>query len=85
MRDFTPEEKELIVNTKITLDCFGLCESALKGFELFNNVWLFPFYYWRDLIKHCEYLRVRYKETGDERIFTELVRLLPASYKVVKL
>ena len=27
MRDFTPEEKELIVNTEITVDCFEKWED----------------------------------------------------------
>lgn len=86
MRDFTPEEKKLIINTPITKECFE-----------FDHRMPIPYSYLGDesstdlesMYNHlafvCEHLRETYNETGDEDYFTELVRLLPASYKVVKL
>ncbi len=85
MRDFTPEEKELIVNTPITESCFDLtafCEldeidCVSKSFS--------PIYDLHCIVESCDHLRVLYKINKDERLFTELIRLLPNSYKVVKL
>ena len=40
---------------------------------------------WLTLVNWLESLRKAYKEEGHEFYFEELVRLLPSSYKVVKL
>ena len=40
---------------------------------------------WKHLAQDLETLRLLYVQTGDEIYFIELVRLLPSSYKVVKL
>lgn len=85
MREFTKEEKELIVNTEITPECFGIREGVPTGIEFKENRWLFPHLLWDRVVKDCEYLRSLYINTKDERIFSELIRLLPNSYKVVKL
>ena len=83
MREFTAEEKELIVNTLITQKCFDmdnfseLQELCGVGYYVLNN--------WESLCLDFEKIRQKYLETKDERYFTELVRLLPNSYKVVKL
>ena len=86
-KDFTSEEKELIVDTPITRGCFDDTD--------YNNVQvrLTPHgldfrtsqYMWLTLVEWLEALRRTYKETGYEFYFTELVRLLPNSYKVVDL
>ena len=90
MRFFTPEEKELIVNTPINLDAFDLegmktvvlygkpQENDVFGFHCLTDIWCI-------LFEKLEFVRQKYLRTKDERYFTELVRLLPASYKVVKL
>ena len=90
MREFMPEEKELIVNTPIKVDCFekpsfdydDFYEEALMNQDLIISdlqVWN------HELIPHLEKLRRTYLESKDEHIFEMLVRLLPNSYKVVKL
>lgn len=76
MRDFTPEEKELIINTQITRDCFDL--SKFEG-RVHSH------YRFDELIKHLELLRFSYLQTEDEGYFNDLVTMLPNSYKVVKL
>ena len=99
MRDFTPEEKELIINTPI--DCEDL---SILGYDDENFTdFLYSVgvktdeegaYYisadslstnLRIWLEVLEQLRCKYLETKDERYFIELVRLLPNSYKVVKL
>lgn len=87
MRDFTPEEKELIASTPITAECFESNAEILplnvRLQAIPNNIDTKDVYenmmYWLDII------RSEYILTKDERYFTELVRLLPNSYKVVKL
>lgn len=87
MREFTPEEKEMIVNTPITGKVFDfegfeevrVCTNELN-FHFPENTFL-----WKALIGMLDDLRHAYLGTKDERYFTELVRLLPNSYKVVKL
>lgn len=87
---FTPEEKELIANTSITVDCFekpsfdydDFYEEALMNQNLITHdlqVWN------HELIPHLERLRRAYLKSKDEHVFEMLVRLLPNSYKVVKL
>ena len=82
MRDFTPEEKELIINTRITEDCFEIGERITFNYERMVNSY---FDFWDFLILHLETLQEQYKRTKDEQYFNALVRLLPNSYKVVKL
>lgn len=86
MRKFTEEEKEKIINTPITMECFDMTG--------FFNADTYTFTHsdcnsmWEDFIDYLEALRKDYLEgyaQYDEKYFTELVRLLPASYKVVKL
>lgn len=87
---FTPEEKELIVNTPITVNCFekpsfnydDFSEETLMNQDLIgSDLWVWN----HELIQHLERLRKEYLENKDERVFEMLVRLLPNSYKVVKL
>ena len=88
MRNFTPEEKELIINTPITIDCFDFENQDRYAMKLgFGNN---PRFYtikkaWNQVFWICEDLRQIYNNTHDERYFIELVRFLPNSYKVVKL
>lgn len=94
MREFTKEEKERIVNTPIDIKCFNETEECFDMSNFSNaEVKLSPigvdFYtsqsMWLTLVDWLESLRKAYKEEGYEFYFEELVRLLPNSYKVVKL
>lgn len=76
MRDFTPEEKQLIVNTEITVDCFDLSKFEGRAHS---------HYRFDELIEHLELLRFSYLQTEDEGYFNDLITMLPNSYKVVKL
>ena len=87
MREFTKEEKERIMNTPIDIECFDMfnfsnAEVRLSpigvNFCTTQEMWL-------TLVDWLESLRKAYKEEGHEFYFEELVRLLPSSYKVVKL
>jgi len=82
MRDFTPEEKELIINTPITENCFESRGQITFNYERIYNE---DFDFWIFLVTHLETLRQQYVGTNDERYFIELINLLPNSYKVVKL
>lgn len=85
MRTFTIEEKEQIINTPITFECFEMVDS----FSDYDDLGLYElgalYSDWESLIKTLEELRFIYLQSKDERYFIELVRLLPSSYKVVKL
>ena len=85
MRKFTKEEKELIINTPITFDCFEMIDS----FSDYDDVGLINlhslYFVWDDLIISLDKLRSSYLETKNENYFIELIRLIPNSYKVVKL
>lgn len=77
MREFTLEEKELIINTEITADCFDIDADIMDCFAV--KVFL-------------EFLEKSRKELADNRkhscfdlAFDNLVRLLLNSYKTVKL
>ena len=97
MRFFTPEEKELIVNTPITLECFDLWEDyhyeqlRLGNFSYPGAKWkkctvyLYPTTLFETTARDCEILRLKYLETKNEHYFDILVHQLPASYKVVRL
>ena len=89
MCDFTPEEKELIINTPITVFCFekpsfnydDFSEETLMNQDLIGHeLWTWN----HELIPHLERLRKEYLEYKDERVFEMLVRLLPNSYNVVE-
>ena len=78
MREFTKEEKELIINTPITEDCFDMNEVDTE----------FSFYVkaeWKNLIKVLERMRNVLKETNKKEIGEHFIAMLPNSYKVVKL
>lgn len=97
MRNFTPEEKELIVNTEITPDCFEKWEDyhyeeiELKHFPhphiegQFCTIALYPTSCFESMARDCEAVRRKYLQTKNEHYFDILVRLLPNSYKVVNL
>ena len=81
----TDKEKELIVNTPINLECFEMVDSfsdygdaGLGDLESLLGVW-------EKLTHTLETLRLRYIKTKNEYYFIELVRLIPNTYKVVKL
>jgi len=85
MRDFTPEEKELIANTPITKDCFDMTGFNNLTARNLDDERVMPLdYYWEGISAFFDILRECYVRTKDERYFAELVRLLPNSYKVVK-
>ena len=86
MREFTKEEKELIINTPITEDCFLLppknCLEGVLGVLFMKRR--------NQIIKDCEHYRLECKNAKtklDKKIaFEILVENLPYnSYKVVKL
>ena len=81
MRDFTPEEKELIINTPVTSDCFDINYEQLPLIEkeLTDKV-CETIECYRKAVKCARKNSKRRNET-----FDLLVRLLPNSYKVVKL
>lgn len=86
MREFTKEEKELIINTPITRGCFDSppksCLEGILGLNYEKSV--------KNKIEICEDIRLRCKNAKtklDKKIwFNLLVINLPYnSYKVVKL
>ena len=83
MRDFTPEEKELIINTPIDFDCFDFePEHDVSAWDSLDEITS------TKLIEWCEYLewlRKKYLKYKEEGYFELLVKMLPNSYKVVKL
>lgn len=83
MRNFTPGEKELILNTPINrMNCFDMSEFTDLYIDMeFGSIKE----QWLQTVKMLEALRIRCLETRDEELFIEFVRLLPYSYKVVKL
>lgn len=97
MRDLTPEEKELIVNTEITSDCFEkweIYEYEEIKIEHFPHPYdvgefctykLYPTSCFESLVKECEAVRWKYLETRNEHFWDILIHLLPNSYKVVNL
>ena len=85
MREFTNKEKELMVNTPITKRKFDMSKFNNVICELNCDYDVTALSYWECIIDGCEKMRQLYIETKDDRYFTELVRLLPNSYKVVKL
>ena len=95
MRDFTEEEKEKIISTPITMECFDKWldyhyeEIKVEHFPRGNGktctVLLYPTSLYESLIEDCEVIRRKYLETKNKHYFDVLVRLLPNSYKVVDL
>ena len=81
----TDKEKELIVNTPISLECFEIVDSFSDygdlGFGDLESI----LGVWEKLTHTLETLRLRYIKTKNEYYFIELVRLIPNTYKVVKL
>lgn len=90
MREFTKEEKELIINTQITQKCFerptfNYDDMADENYFNSQIIGDLLFEWNHNLLYVLENLRQKYLLIHDERIFEELVLLLPSSYKVVKL
>lgn len=83
---FTQEEKELITNTPITIKSFDFNHNLPTPYEYINDESITDLenvYY--HIAWVCEYQRQTFQETKDPEYLEELVRLLPNSYKVVKL
>ena len=76
MRDLTPEEKELIVNTEITPDVFNIPKTDISCTTL---------NYISQLEQRRKEIVTGYQPRGIDTEFDILVRLLPNSYKVVNL
>ena len=85
----TDDEIKLIASTPITMDCFEMadfvdvCINDLGSENPFSYVGSSDV--WEYLIDDLELLRQRYNKTKDKKYLKELTRLLPNSYKVVKL
>ncbi|MCR5319098.1 MAG: hypothetical protein K6E22_12800 [Treponema sp.] len=75
MRDFTPEEKELIVNTPITREVFNMKPYVDSFYEFEADAVLW----------NLENIRQRYIVTRKDIYLNRLLSLLPNSYKVVNL
>ena len=79
MRDFTPEERELIANTPITIECFDVEKipySATKD-EIDTAISVLE-------NKRKSILRYRSKKMREVQ-FNFLIALLPSSYNVVRI
>lgn len=78
------EEINLIASTPITIDCFEMddFEGITFNYERIINK---DFDFWTFLLCHLETLRQKYNETKNKKYLKELIKLLPNSYKVVKL
>lgn len=82
--------KELIVNTPITEDCFDFEEDKTNRICLpdheGSDAYVIPISYtYQSIAWHAESLREAYLYTKEEKYYDALIRLLPNSYKVVKL
>ena len=86
MREFTPEEKELIVNTPIDRNCFDVKKEPgwVGGEPTETNMYILDLTE-DSFFKFLEALRREYLLTKLDRYFEKLVSLLPNSYKVVRL
>lgn len=62
-----------LASTPITIDCFEI-DDMEEGLEI--DVWES----WKNLIRTCETLRLKYNETKDIRYWKELIRILPESW-----
>lgn len=62
-----------LTSTPITIDCFEI-DDMEEGLEI--DVWES----WKNLIRTCETLRLKYNETKDIRYWKELIRILPESW-----
>ena len=83
MRDFTPEEKELIINTEITIECFDSePEHNVSAWDSLDEVTSTKLIEW---CEYLEYLRKKYLKYKEEGYFELLIKMLPNSYKVVRL
>ena len=81
MRQFTKEEKELIINTPITPKCFDAVHNTagVKDGEFVSD-------YWDVLCTYFENIRWWCIHAEDKDMyFSILISMLPNSYKVVKL
>lgn len=87
MRDFTKEEKELIINTEITIECFDL--SKTTNFNYYNcGLVMQKFIYQLEKQRRiCKEIFDDYEVTDYQKqdSFNNFVVMLPNSYKVVKL
>ena len=93
----TDEEKRLITETPITMDCFEKWEDyhyeeiKIEHFSYpdshYKNctVYLYPTTLFESIIRDCEVIRLKYIKTKNEHYFNILLKMLPNSYKVVKL
>lgn len=76
MRDFTPEEKELILNTHISINTFELDSLRLGT----------PFEDYVELLEASRIkLKMNRKHPRFDDVFKAFVGAIPNSYKVVKL
>ena len=75
MRDFTPEEKELIVNTPITSDCFEYDEFPNSNFIKYISY----------LENERQWFLLNLFPQHFEKAFMKFVAMIPSGYKVVKL
>lgn len=79
-KNLSERELEKLINTPISLDSFDMeqFENLRCGFQYMKVVRE----YWLDIISICEDLRQKYLASGDEAYLSELLRVLPNSYKL---
>lgn len=84
MREFTKEEKERIINTPITMDCFDYEPvHDVSAWDSLDEIVSTKLIEWCECL---EYLRKKYIKYKEEGYFEVLVKLLPSSsYNVVKI
>lgn len=85
MRTITQEKKEFIAKTPITIRSFDMNNFnptiTFVRDSAGADITLTPQNIWNGIVKDCEALRQKYIKTKDERYYTELIRLLPRSYR----
>ena len=74
MREFTKEEKELIINTPITKDCFDMDNYSDLPCDLESDDFAIPYLceMWSDLIRYLEFVREKYNQDENENYFIDI-------------
>ena len=79
MRDFTPEERELIANTPITIECFDVEKIPYSATKEEIDMAISVLENKRKSLLQCRNKRTR------EMQFNLFIALLPSSYNVVRI
>lgn len=74
----TEHERKLLLTTPITMDCFDIDFDS----EEWKNYCMSE---WKNLIEVLDSVRITARETNNAEIIRHFLKMLPNSYKVVKL